>query len=277
MVDPRLYPCNGRVAHSSLQGQVHGVTFVQGAQKSVITPLANLYQKPNGGLDRQILFGGIFLVLEHDSESGFSFGRTEFDGYVGYVENHCLGPDIAATHKVTAINTHIYPEATMKSVPYLAISLGACLEITGPKDGFALLKNGGYIPEQAIDVIDAVAPDFVTVAEQYLGVGYLWGGCSSQGLDCSALIQEALRSSAIECPRDSDMQQAQTGTEFGDNEPLKRGDLIFWKGHVGVMIDETILLHANAHHMCVAKEPLEDAQARILENEGLDIVCRKRV
>lgn len=277
MTDRRLYLCNGHVAHSSLQGQVDGVAFVQGTQKSIITPLANLYEKPKGGLDRQILFGNTFLVLEHDSESGFSFGRTDADGYVGYVENNCLGLTINATHKVTAINTHIYPAATIKSVPYLAISLGARLELTCIKDGFGHLKIGGYVPEQAIDLIDAVAPDFVTVAEQFLGVGYLWGGCSSQGLDCSALVQEALRASAIECPRDSDMQQAQMGSEFGDNEPLKRGDLIFWKGHVGIMVDDATLLHANAHHMCVAKEPLEEAQARILHNEGLDIACRKRI
>lgn len=277
MTDRRRFASNGRVAHNSLQGQLDGVRFVRGALKRITKPVVGLYAKAAGTMDRQLLYGQPFLELEQDKDSGFSFGRAELDGYVGYVETDSLTQIGNITHKVTGLNTHIYPKANMKTVPLMVLPLGACLDVTGVKNSFSALRTGGYVPECAIASIGTNAVDPVAVAEQFLGTAYLWGGDSYQGIDCSGLVQSALQACGQTCPRDSDMQQAEVGVAFGDNIPLQRGDLVFWKGHVGIMTDTDSLLHANAHHMRVTLEPLAEVAARILQAEGLEIACRKRL
>jgi cell wall-associated NlpC family hydrolase len=276
MNDRRLFPSNGRVAHESLKGQIRDVRFVPGELKQVIKSVAGLFAKADGGMDRQMMYGASFLELGQDKASGFSFGRAEQDGYVGYVETDSLADAGNVTHKVIRLNTHIYPQANMKTVPLMVLPLGAGLDVAQIEGGFAKLVTGGFVPEQAVDLINTNATDPVAVAELVLGTAYLWGGDSYQGIDCSGLVQTALGACGQSCSRDSDMQQAEVGTEFGDNTPLQRGDLVFWKGHVGIMVDANRLLHANAHHMRVTCEPLEEVSARILKTEGLEIACRKR-
>ncbi len=276
MNDRRHFPGNGRVAHESLKGQIENVRFVRGELKRVIKPVAGMFAIPSGGMDRQMMYGTPFLELEQDKASGFSFGRAEQDGYVGYVETDSLAPAGSVTHKIIRLNTHIYPQANMKAVPLMVLPLGACLDVAHIQGGFAELVTGGFVPEQAVASIDTNAVDPVAIAELFLGTAYLWGGDSYQGIDCSGLVQTALGACGQSCLRDSDMQQTEVGTEFGDNTPLQRGDLIFWKGHVGIMVDADRLLHANAYHMRVTCEPLDDVCARILKTEGLEITCRRR-
>lgn len=276
MNDPRRFPCNGRVAHESLKGQVKDVRYVPGQLMQIGVPVAGLFNAPEAGLARQVMFGEGFLVLERDVETGYAYGQCVFDDYVGYIKSDELAAAYVATHKVKRLNAHVYPEANMKTVPLMALPMGALLDVTSIKDGFGVLATGGFIPEQAIGTLDAYAQDAVSVAEEFLGTAYLWGGDSYQGIDCSGLVQTSLRACGRDCPRDSDMQQAEVGTEFGDNTPLRRGDFVFWKGHVGIMADETTLLHANAHHMRVTAEPLQEVAARILASEGLEIACRRR-
>lgn len=276
MVDLRRFPCNGRVAHESLMGRVDGVRFVQGQVMQIAVPVADLFMKPKISLARQVMFGESFLVLESSPEQDYAYGQCDFDGYVGYIKLDELMPARAATHKVKRINAHIYPAANMKTVPLMTLPMGAQLAVVSVQDGFATLATGGFIPVQAIGALDDYASDVVAVAEEYLGTAYLWGGDSYQGIDCSALVQNAMQACGRDCARDSDMQQAEVGTEFGDNTPLQRGDLIFWKGHVGIMADAHRLLHANAHHMRVTCEPLDEVSARILKTEGLEIACRRR-
>jgi cell wall-associated NlpC family hydrolase len=122
-----------------------------------------------------------------------------------------------------------------------------------------------------------VAGDFVAQAERFLGAPYLWGGRSARGIDCSALVQLALLAAGREAPRDSDMQAALLGTELPARAALRRGDLVFWKGHVGIMRDRDTLIHANAHHMAVAAEPFGPAAARIAAAGGGPVTGRRRL
>ena len=125
---------------------------------------------------------------------------------------------------------------------------------------------------------DATRADFVAVAERFVGAPYVWGGKTRLGVDCSGLVQVALQAAGRSCPRDSDMQQAEVGgaVAYADElDDLQRGDLVFWKGHVGIMTDGFMLLHANAHHMAVVIEPLKGAATRIAGG-GSPIVAVKR-
>jgi cell wall-associated NlpC family hydrolase len=102
------------------------------------------------------------------------------------------------------------------------------------------------------------------VAEKFLGAPYLWGGKTSDGIDCSGLVQVALTACGIACPRDSDMQAALGGAVDAQTETMQRSDLVLWKGHVAIARGDGSIIHANAHHMAVAIEPVTDAIARIL-------------
>jgi hypothetical protein len=123
---------------------------------------------------------------------------------------------------------------------------------------------GGFIHIRALAPLGHLAADFVAVAEQFLGAPYVWGGKTFQGLDCSGLIQTSLQATGIAAPRDTDMMEQALGHTVPAAN-MKRGDLIFWKGHMGVMRDGETLLHANAFHMQVASEPLAAAIARIAQ------------
>ncbi len=276
MADRRRFACNGRVAHVSLKGQVKNVLFVKGELKSITKPVVGLLGEPDGAMDRQLKFGEIFLVLERDKASGYSFGYAEHDGYVGYVATDCLGTLTEATHKVTALNTHIYPAANIKTVPLMTLPLGARLDVLTVIDEFGELRTGGYVPLQAINSMDSYASDPAKIAEIFLETAYLWGGDSYQGIDCSGLVQTSFGACGHICPRDSDMQQTEIGTALDDNVRAQRGDLVFWKGHVGIMTDAKTLIHANAFQMRVTAEPLAEVAARIMKMQGLKIACRKR-
>jgi cell wall-associated NlpC family hydrolase len=167
---------------------------------------------------------------------------------------------------VAALRTFVFPGPSIKLPPIEALPLGATLTISRVADRLAITQAGGYVPAAHLKPLGEFESDLVAVAERFVGVPYLWGGKTALGLDCSGLVQVALAACGISCPRDSDMQEAALGTPIAisaDLAGLKRGDLMFWKGHVAIVRDRESLLHANAFHMAVVIEPLAEAVARI--------------
>jgi cell wall-associated NlpC family hydrolase len=140
-----------------------------------------------------------------------------------------------------------------------------------------VMRDLGFVWRSHLAPLDAPAADFVAVAETLLGAPYLWGGKSSIGVDCSGLVQISLAAADRKAPRDSDMQEARLGKPVSAGAPLQRGDLVFWKGHVGIMRDATTLLHANGTHMLVSSEPLDEVRARNLSAGAGDITAVKRL
>lgn len=274
---PRLTPTNGRVAHVSLRGEVDAELFTEGHQTQIAAPVADLLRKPDGGLDKQLLHGADFLVLEPDIGTGYVFGQSSSDGYVGYLSTGVLEEPSDKTHKVSALATHIYKTPDIKSRVRAALPFGAGVSVRQTEKTFHELRGGGFIPAQHLVATHQNADDFIAVFERFMGVPYLWGGNSTWGMDCSGAVQLALEAAGNACPRDTDMQQADLGTLLPEDAALLRGDLVFWNGHVGVMQDSETLLHANAHHMAVASEPLVPAVKRILKNGGGPITARKRL
>jgi cell wall-associated NlpC family hydrolase len=276
--DPRLTPARPDLAAAYLRGQVEAARFVEGTDFEVFDPAAPVRRLPvpDALLETEALKGERVTIYDQDGE-GWGWGQLHSDRYVGWLPMNALrAPDREPTHKVVALRTILFPGRSIKAQPVEGLPLGCRLAITDSDGELARLASGGFVPARHLAPLDAAAPDFVGVAERFIGVPYLWGGKTSLGIDCSGLVQVALTACGVVCPRDSDMQRA-IGTEVapGDLSGLRRGDLVFWKGHVAVLRDPATLLHANAFHMAVAAEPLREALARI-SAAGSEVVAIRR-
>jgi len=277
--DPRLTPARADLAAKHLEGKVTAARFVEGRVYEVIEPQAPLRRepRPDAPLETEALKGERVTIYDANGE-GWAWGQLAADGYVGWLPDNALAPAGAApTHKVTALRTLMFPGPSIKLPPLEAPPLGARLAIARIEDRMAVTQSGAYVPATHLAPVGEYETDFVAVAERFLGTPYLWGGKTALGLDCSGLVQVALTACGVSCPRDSDMQEAALGTAVStDPSTLKRGDLIFWKGHVAIVLDPSNLLHANAYHMAVAIEPITDAVTRI-RGVGSEIACVRRI
>jgi cell wall-associated NlpC family hydrolase len=279
--DRRITPMRPDLAALSLKGQVEASHFAVGEPMQVVASAAALRRepRPDGPLDTEALMGELMTVYER--REGWAWGQLAGDGYVGYLSDAALGPISApATHKVSALRTFLYPGPSMKLSPLDMLSLGAAVTVTGMTGPFAQLASGACLWAAHLAPVGTHAPDFVTVAERFLHVPYLWGGKTSLGLDCSGLTQLSLAAGGIASPRDSDQLEAALGLALPIDDTLsglQRGDLVFWKGHVGIMRDAETLLHATGHSMTVMSERLRQARDRILTNSFGAITSIRRL
>lgn len=274
MSDPRDTPANARVAADRLRGVIDAPRYSAGEVMRVTIPLAELLRAPGGARDRQLCMGEAMHVYEiHD---GWAYGEALRDGYVGYMRAEALAPAAEPTHRVATRATHLYPAPDFKAHETASLSHGSLLEVlsTGPR--FAETPHG-FVPKAHLAPVEARETDPVSVATLFLGTPYLWGGNSSFGTDCSGLVQMACLACAIPCPGDADQQEAQLGRALSLDAPLRRGDLLFWRGHVAWVAAPDMLLHANAFHMATAHEPLDAALARIEAQGDGPVTSRKRL
>ena len=276
--DPRVTPARPDLAAAHLRGKVTAARFVDGVEREVRDESAPVRREPapDASLDTEALKGERVTVYE-TNEEGWCWGQLAADGYVGWLPANALGsPGPPATHRVCALRTLAFPGRSIKRPPVAAFSLGCRLAVARSEDSFAVTPDG-YVPARHLAAIGTVEPDFVAVAERFVGMPYLWGGKTSLGIDCSGLVQIALTAAGIACPRDSDMQERVLGVAVAqDLVDLRRGDLIFWKGHVAIARDAATLVHANAHHMAVAIEPIAGAVRRIAAG-GSPVTTVKRL
>lgn len=260
--DPRLTLVRDGVAAQALEGIVPARSYLATTPMQAAVPSAPLRKAPDLAAEQadQLLFGEVFDVLAQ--EGGWAFGQARRDGYVGYVEAAALiGPPVEITHRVAGLRTYAFAEPNIKSAPVGLYSMNALARIEERDGRFVRAAGTGWFVEAHLAPIGTAETDPAAVAERFLGAPYLWGGRESLGLDCSGLVQAALHACGIACPRDSDLQEA-LGRPV-EREDLRRGDLVFWHEHVAMLVDEGVIIHANGHHMEVAREPLQAAIERI--------------
>jgi cell wall-associated NlpC family hydrolase len=276
-LDPRLNAFRPDLAAKHLHGQVEASRFVEGTRQQVVvaqTPVRR-DSSHDARLNTEALLGERVMVYE-TTEEGWAWGQLDSDGYVGWLSANALArPGAAPTHKVTAVRTLGFPGPDIKSSPVEHFPMGAQVAVARQDEQFAVTANGMHVPAAHVAPLKSNERDFVAVAERFAETPYLWGGKTGAGIDCSGLVQVALQAAGIACPRDSDMQELALGKPVPMAE-LRRCDLIFWKGHVAIARDAKMLIHANAHHMMVASEPVEIAIGRI-KAAGSEVTGVRRV
>lgn len=272
--DPRVTLARPELAAAALQGVVAAARYQPTRPLVVAAPAAALHRGADSASERmdELLLGEGFEALE--TRGAFVWGQARRDGYVGFVRAADLAPAGAApTHRVGAIRTYAFAEPSIKSPATGPFSLNALVRIEAEDGRFSRAGDGACFWTAHLVPIGVFEPDPAAVAERFLGAPYLWGGRTSLGLDCSGLIQQAFYACGRACPRDADQQAALGGAV--DLSGLARGDLVCWPGHIGMMLDATRLLHANAHHMAVAIEPVAEAIARIEARAGPPTAFRR--
>ena len=251
--------------------------YREGRVKQVVHAVAGLRFAPSSEatLETELLFGETFAVYE--LKGGWVWGQAALDSHVGYARADAFGEiGPAVTHRVTARATALLTAPDVKQPSRAILPMNAKLHVAEEGERFSRLADGSYVFSGHIARLASRAADWLAVAEEFVGVPYLWGGKTFAGIDCSGLIQTALEAAGITAPRDTDLIEVALGKPISLDAELKRGDLIFWKGHMGAMLDGTRLIHANATTMDVAIEPFAPARTRIAA-DGLPVRAIKRL
>lgn len=279
VLDMRLNAYRADLADVRLKGSVQAERYADGEAAQVAAPVADLKSAPrdDAGVDHQLLLGDLVRMFER--ANGWAWVQAERDGYVGYMSETALaGPRQTPTHLVAVPRSFAYPDDDLKSAPALPLSMGCAVAVAGQTErrgtDYATLATGHSVIAGHLRPLDQPAADFVGVIESLERTPYLWGGTSGFGVDCSGIIHLAMRMAGRTVLRDTDMQERSLGAEI-DGTDLRRGDLVFWKGHVAIMTDAEMAIHASGHSMLVTREPVADAVARIKRLYGAPTSFRR--
>ncbi len=259
-LDPRLTPARDDLAASWLKERVKAERYIEPTRQTIIANVANIYRSPDANqvIETQFLFGEPVDVLEVKGD--WAWVQSARDSYVGYTDAkniRMFGGDTSPTHRVSNISAFVYPTDTIKTTPLMSLSYGSLIRIKQERPDMCELATGGFIPTSLIASIDFHADEIIAEAFRFLGTPYLWGGRSYQGLDHSSLVQLVLQANNYQCPRDSDLQEKQIGKPV-DRDHVQSGDLVFFRGHVGLMVDDSTVIHANDRAMAVSIDDLDE-------------------
>ena len=273
-MDPRLTPANEIVACSTLKGKIKHSNFVDAKNYQINVPFADLLGTPDGKRNRQLIYGS--KVKYFGENSGWAFIQNIYDSYVGYVPQNTIVPETEKTHIVTVPLAHIFLEPNIKSKNVEMLPLAA--KVTGEVFENGFLETAlGWISVSQLKSKTELPKDPIEVSKLLENAPYLWGGNTSLGIDCSGLIQISMLLCGLACPGDSDQQMNTLGQNLDIGSPRKRGDILFWKGHVAWALNERQILHANAYHMTTVIEEAKEAIERIRKQEDNSLIAHKRL
>ena len=258
--DPRLAPVREGRASARLEGVLPARSYLEPAVMTPRSGWAALRRTPAPDAEQcdQLLFGERFEVLE--TADGWCFGQATRDGYVGWVEAAALtAAPPPPTYRVARVAAAVLAAPDPRAPALHHLPMNALVAVEAREGGFARAAGLGWLPLSHLAPVGVFEADPAAVAELWTGTPYVWGGRGGLGIDCSGLVQAALFACGRACPRDSD-QQAGLGEAVTASD-LGRGDLVVWPGHIGLMLDESRLVHASGVQMAVVVELLAEAVA----------------
>ena len=269
-----MTPANETVACSTLKGKIKHANFVEAKNYQVNVPFVDLLGSPNGKRNRQLIYGS--KVKYFSAAKGWAFIQNTYDSYVGYVPESTIASETQKTHIVTAPLAHVFMEPNIKSKNIEILPLAA--RVSGEMIGNGFLETElGWISVSQLKRKTELSKDPIEVSKLLQNAPYLWGGNTTLGIDCSGLIQISLLLCGIDCPGDSDQQMNTLGQNIDIGSPRKKGDIIFWKGHVAWALNERQILHANAYHMATVIEEANEAIERIKKQDNNSVIAHKRL
>jgi len=271
--DPRVSAIRGDLADVALADLCFAPHYAASVARACKQPSVMVRGKPDAAASAvtELLRGETFQML--DARGAWAWGYCDHDHYVGYVPLDALGEPEETSH-VTVSAAPLFASADIKAPITALLPPGA--RLTGTAEGDFLATTEGFVHVRHVRPAGSHEMDWISVAERSLGAPYVWGG-RGFGLDCSGLVQMVLAACGIVAPRDTDQQAETIGTALALDAPLRRGDLVFFPGHVGLMMDEARMIHANAHWMAVTIEPLTDIVARLRSEYEQPIIAIRRI
>ena len=205
--------------------------------------VANIYFKPspNSEVVSQILYGEKFKILLKRKK--YIKIKTHYDNYIGYIKKDKFLENFKPSHKVSKIKSRIFfkkGKRFLSSNHYLYYGSGVCIRNENKK--YIEFEKNKWIKKSDIKNIDHYEKNYIKVFKFFLNTKYLWGGKTCVGIDCSALIQIYFYYNRIFFPRDTKDQIRFCKRKRGKNR--LKGDILFWKGHVGICLNKSRFIHA---------------------------------
>ena len=256
--EPREWFAGPDMVELALAGEIGSVRYVEPRALVCTAPRLTLRAAPDADAEAvsELLLGEGFEIV--DVKAGFALGRCLHDRYIGWALFDALAlPGAEPTHRITARRAPVFAAASIKAAVQHELPFAARVAGEMASD-FLALTGGGFVHRRHVELAPTTR---FAAAALFADAPYLWGGRSPDGVDCSGLVQQALATEGITLPRDTDLQRQ-------DGEPVtfsarQAGDLLFFPGHVGLLLDGDRLCHANAYWMRVVTEPLADVIARL--------------
>ncbi len=242
------------------------------------SPYINLYDKPsyNSKVGSQILYGEKFKILSKKKK--FYKVKNSYDNYVGYIKSLKCTNKFRPTHKISVLKSRIfkYPKIHSKHKSKKFLSFSSKIQIIKKNKNFIMFDKNKWLSIKDIKLINQKEKNFIKILKLFLKCKYMWGGKTFNGIDCSALIQIFYQYNNKYYPRDT-KDQIKYSKKKIKRSNFKKGDLIFWKGHIAACLNSTKLIHAYGPKKKVILMPISKTINRIEKTANLKVKKISRI